>query len=77
VVRLFNGDRRQGAEKQCKIEVDLRPRTVTAQDADNDLLAAVQGAANRVSRSVGRALESERAQDEGSVSPWTSWRPGT
>src|SRR3954469_15237331 len=59
VVRLSNGDRRQGPEKQCKIDVDLRPRTVTAQDADTDLLAAVERAANRVSRSVGRALETE------------------
>jgi ribosome hibernation promoting factor len=59
IVRLSTDGRLDGEGKQCKIEVGLRPRTVIAEDSDADLLTAVDRAVNRVSRSVGRALEDE------------------
>lgn len=54
-----NGER-GGADKRCRIEVALRPRTVRVDDTDADLFVAVDHAAGRVSRSVARALERER-----------------
>ena len=48
------------AGKRCQIDVDLGPRIISVEDTDVDLFAAVDHAANRVSRSVGRTLERER-----------------
>jgi ribosomal subunit interface protein len=46
-----------GSESHCRIDVDLNPRHLRADDADPDLFAAVDGATDRVSRSVARVLE--------------------
>jgi ribosome hibernation promoting factor len=50
----------RGADKRCEIEVGLLPKSVTVEDTDADLFAAVDHAARRVSRSIARALERER-----------------
>ncbi|HTB60985.1 MAG TPA: HPF/RaiA family ribosome-associated protein [Polyangia bacterium] len=50
------------SQKHCQIEVELRPRPVSVEDADADPFAAADGATDRLSRSVARALE--REQDE-------------
>jgi len=44
---------------RCEIEVGLRPRSVLAEDSDVDLLAAIDQAVRRASRSVARLLRSE------------------
>ncbi len=67
-VRFTGDDAGPGAsQKHCRIQVDLRPRPVSVEDADADPFAAADGATDRLSRSVARALE--REQDE---SQWTS-----
>jgi ribosomal subunit interface protein len=77
-VRISDGEvRRQGVEKECKIEVGLRPRTLTAEDADLDLFTAVERAANRASRSVARALATEVELNASSLSSWPPGRSGT
>ncbi len=55
---------------RCRIDVDLRMRRLRVDDADPDLYAAVDGATNRMSRSVARALERELNETE-MVSPAT------
>jgi ribosome hibernation promoting factor len=55
-VRLSESD---DACKRCQITVGLRPRIIEAEDTDVDLLAAVDHAANRISRSIARALDRE------------------
>jgi ribosomal subunit interface protein len=61
-----SGAGRGPSQKHCRIEVDLRPRPVTVEDADIDLFAAADGATDRLSRSVARMLE--REQDESRIS---------
>ena len=56
IVRFSNS----GEYKCCSIAVDVRARIVWAEDTDADLFAAVDHASQRVSRSVGRAVERER-----------------
>jgi ribosomal subunit interface protein len=51
------------SQKHCRIEVGLRPRAVSVEDADADPFAAADSATDRLSRSVARALDRER--DEG------------
>jgi hypothetical protein len=46
--------------KRCRIEVALPPRKVCVEEADSDILIAINRAAARVSRSVAHALERER-----------------
>jgi putative sigma-54 modulation protein len=48
------------AGKRCQITVRLRPRIIEVEDTDVDLLAAVNYAANRISRSIARALDREQ-----------------
>ena len=47
-------------DKRCQIEVGLRQRSVRVEDMNADLFTAVDHAADRVSRSVARALERQR-----------------
>lgn len=49
-----------GVDKRCQIDVDLRPRNVREEDTDVNVFAAVDHAADRLARSVARALERER-----------------
>jgi ribosomal subunit interface protein len=58
------------SQKHCRIEVGLHPRPVTVEDADADPFAAADGATDRLSRSVARALD--REQDEGQRTSPTS-----
>jgi putative sigma-54 modulation protein len=51
-------------EKRCQIDVSLRPRSLSVEDSDADLVAALDRATDRASRSVARTLERER--DDGS-----------
>jgi putative sigma-54 modulation protein len=61
-----------GVDKRCQIDVGLRPRSVRVEDTDADLFAAVDHAVDRISRSVARAIERERAVDEATLPPRTS-----
>jgi ribosome-associated translation inhibitor RaiA len=54
---------------RCEIEVMLRPRSVRVEDTGADLFIAVGNAADRLTRSVARALERERAWKDGHPSP--------
>ena len=56
-VRLSEGG---DAGTRCQIDVGLRPRVIKVEDTNSDVFAAVDHAANRVSRSVARTLERER-----------------
>jgi putative sigma-54 modulation protein len=76
IVRLSDGDvHREKAERQCEIEVGMRTQTVSAQDRDADLFIAVDRAASRVSRSIARALETERERNGGTPGLWPFGRP--
>jgi putative sigma-54 modulation protein len=60
MVRFSGPDGRTGEKAtRCQIDVNLRPQSVRAGDADADLFAAVDNASDRVSRSVARILEFE------------------
>jgi len=60
-VRFTGTDADRGpSQTQCRIEVELHPRSVSVEDVDADLFAAADGATDRLSRSVARALERER-----------------
>ena len=43
--------------KQCRLEVGLRPKSVSAEHSDINIFLAVEHAANRVARSVLRTIE--------------------
>lgn len=58
-----------GVDRRCQIEVGLHPRSVRVENTDADPFAAVNHAADRVARSVARALERERELDAGSIGP--------
>ena len=45
--------------KVCEIEVRLKPQIVKVEVADTDVFAAMEHAAQRVARSVSRAIELE------------------
>jgi ribosomal subunit interface protein len=64
-VRFTDGDAGSGSfQKHCRMEVGLRPRPVSVEDADADPFAAADGATDRLSRSVARALARERDEDQ-------------
>jgi ribosomal subunit interface protein len=58
------------AQTRCRIDVGLHPRSVSVEDADVDLFAAADGATDRLSRSVARALE--REQDESRITAFVA-----
>lgn len=59
IVRFSDaGERPSGPTVRCHIDVVLRPSgSVWAEDMDDDLIASVNNATDRVSRSVGLAFE--------------------
>jgi putative sigma-54 modulation protein len=66
VVRLSHPKPAQGDPlEQCEIEVRLRPRDLTVADTGADLFVAVENAAERLGRSVARAIERERGWSDG------------
>jgi ribosomal subunit interface protein len=70
-VRFTDADAGRGpAQNHCRIEVGLHPRPVTVEDVDADPFAAADGATDRLSRAVTRALE--REQDERRVSSFAA-----
>ncbi len=46
--------------KRCRIDVGLKPTSVQVEHIDANLFVALDGAADRASRAVARALERER-----------------
>lgn len=68
-----DGDIDRDRDKRCQIDVALRPRSVHVEDADTDLLRAIDRASGRASRLVARALEHQRAWDQ--VRPFGGPRP--
>ena len=52
------------AVARCQIEVDLHPRMVRVAEDDVDLFVAVSRAAERVERSVARALQREHLLED-------------
>ena len=52
-------DREVGDVKVCQIEVRLKPQILKVESSDPDVVLAMEYAAQRVARSVGRALETE------------------
>ena len=48
-------------EKRCRIDVDIRPEAVHVEDADADLMTALDRATGRLARTVARALERDSA----------------
>lgn len=62
-----NGDNGP-SQKHCRIEVGLHPQAVSVEDADTDPFAAADGATDRLSRSVARALDRERDEQQGAAS---------
>ena len=60
IVRFSDADGEGGANKRCQIHVGLRSRSARAEDTQVDLLAAIDGAVERVSRSVAHVLEREQ-----------------
>lgn len=61
VVRLSGADLSAGRpEKRCRIEVDMRPQNLHAEDQDTQLITALDRATDRVARAVARALERDR-----------------
>jgi ribosomal subunit interface protein len=70
-VRFTDTDAGRGpSQKHCRIEVGLHPRPVTVEDGDADPFVAADGATDRLSRSVARALE--REQDESRISSFAA-----
>ena len=73
IVRFSDTDGLQNrVDKRCQIEVGLRQRSVRVEDMNADLFTAVDHAADRVSRSVARALERQRDWGQSPIQPWTS-----
>jgi len=72
VVRLSDSGPAEGNEglpEQCQIEVKLRPRDLQVADTGADPFVAVENAAERLSRSVARAVERERGWLDGPPMP--------
>jgi putative sigma-54 modulation protein len=72
VVRLSGttpADGRAALPEQCEIEVKLRPRDLQVADTGADPFVAVENAAERLGRSVARAVERERGWLDGPPSP--------
>ncbi len=73
IVRFSDTDGlRSRVDKRCQIEVGLRQRSVRVEDMNADVFTAVDHAADRVSRSVARALERQRDWGQSPIHPWTS-----
>jgi putative sigma-54 modulation protein len=51
-----------GNASRCQIRVALRPRSLKVEDSDSTPRTAVNNAVQRLSRSLGRALEREDAR---------------
>jgi putative sigma-54 modulation protein len=61
LVRLSHGKAaRSDPLRRCEIEITMQPRVVRVADTGADLFAAVENAADRVGRSVARALAREQ-----------------
>ena len=58
------GDEDGQAFTRVRVDIDLRPRTLTVEETDTDLMVAISRAAERASRKVARALERERLLDQ-------------
>jgi ribosome-associated translation inhibitor RaiA len=56
-VEISDGD--VAGIKSCEIEVRLKPQIVKVEVSDTDVFLAVEHAAQRVARSVSRAIETE------------------
>lgn len=56
VVEISDGD--EGL-KLCEIEVRMKPQIVKVEHSDTDVFLSMAHAAQRVARSVGRAIETE------------------
>jgi ribosomal subunit interface protein len=66
IVQFPDGEHEdKGAAKRCRIDVALRPANVHVEDTDPNLFAAVSHAAQRLSRSVARAIEHGRHRNGG------------
>lgn len=66
---------RGGEDKLCRIQVRLTPTgTVLAQDRDSALVVAIDRAADRIGRTVARALD--RTRDRERKAPATGTLPG-
>jgi ribosome-associated translation inhibitor RaiA len=48
-----------GGLKSCEIELRLKPTILKVEDSDTDVSLAIDHAAQRLARSVGRAIETE------------------
>jgi ribosomal subunit interface protein len=59
-------ERGDGAIGRCRIDANLWPTPVSAEDENRDLFAAVTHAAHRLARSIARALDRERRWHDGS-----------
>ena len=57
IVQISNGE--TGGLKVCQIEVRLKPQILKVEDSDPDVFLAMEHAARRVARTVGRAIETE------------------
>jgi putative sigma-54 modulation protein len=72
VVRLSDSGPAEGRDalpEHCQIEVKLRPRDLQVADTGADPFVAVENAAERLSRSVARAVERERGWLEDRPAP--------
>lgn len=56
IVRISNRD---PGFKLCEIEVRLKPQILRVEDSDPDVALAAEHAAQRIARSVSRAIETE------------------
>jgi ribosome-associated translation inhibitor RaiA len=64
-LRIALADDRAGSTCiRCRIDVGLNPRRLSVEETDVDPLAALERAADRVSRTVARALERENDLNE-------------
>lgn len=53
---------RQGLDKRCRLDVALRPKIITVEHSDPDVLTAAAHIARQAARSIARALKREREQ---------------
>jgi ribosomal subunit interface protein len=53
-----------GDDSRCEIDLGLRPRKIRIEDSHADPFAALNHAADRISRSVARVLDRERELDD-------------
>jgi ribosome-associated translation inhibitor RaiA len=58
IVEISKGEGEQ--LKCCEIELRLKPTILKVEDSDTDISLAIEHAAQRIARSVSRAIENER-----------------